>query len=198
MDRSYAQLHSRGSKSLGPLLVSFSGIDGAGKTTQIEKLNDWLRDAGLRVRLIRFWNDVATLRRLREALALALFKGEQGVGAPDRPVRRKDKNVQSWYMLPVRIVLCSLDSVALALLLARLRKRTDTDVIILDRYLYDQLANLDANSRLLRAYFRLLLGLVPRPDVAFLLDVEPVLAQVRKPQEVSRTACLGRCLTPYQ
>jgi thymidylate kinase len=36
------------------LLVSFSGIDGAGKSTQIEALSARLAADGLRVRLIRF------------------------------------------------------------------------------------------------------------------------------------------------
>jgi len=36
-------------------IVSFSGIDGAGKTTQIHALIDWLRGAGLRVELLTLW-----------------------------------------------------------------------------------------------------------------------------------------------
>jgi len=39
------------------LLVSFSGIDGAGKSTQIEALSARLAEDGLRIRLIRFWDD---------------------------------------------------------------------------------------------------------------------------------------------
>jgi thymidylate kinase len=46
-------------------LVSFSGIDGAGKGTQIERLCTQLKAAGLRVLLITFWDDVATLTLMR-------------------------------------------------------------------------------------------------------------------------------------
>jgi thymidylate kinase len=180
MGISRIETHS-GPRTHRPLVVSFSGIDGAGKTTQIEKLTAWLRSAGLRVCLIRFWDDVAALRRVREALGHILFKGEWGVGAPGKPVRRRDKDVQSWSMLPVRIALCLLDSLKLAFVLAHAR-RWDADVIVFDRYLYDQFANLDTQNRLLRAYIQVLLRLVPRPDVAYLLDADPVAARERKPE----------------
>jgi thymidylate kinase len=47
-------------------LVSFSGIDGAGKSTQIETLRTRMEEASLRVLLITFWDDVARLTRIRE------------------------------------------------------------------------------------------------------------------------------------
>lgn len=165
-----------------PVLASFSGIDGAGKTTQIEKLTVWLRESGIRVLLISYWDDVATFRRVRESLGHALFKGDKGVGTPAKPVRRRDKNVQSWYLFPARVSLCILDALSLAFVAARLKRKHDADVVIFDRYLYDQLANLGASNRPVRAWVRVLLHLVVRPDVAFLLDVEPVLARARKPE----------------
>ena len=48
-----------------PCVVSFSGIDGSGKTTQIEALLAWLRDTGLRVHMLRFWDDIAVFGRMR-------------------------------------------------------------------------------------------------------------------------------------
>jgi thymidylate kinase len=171
--------HDPGSR---PFLVSFSGIDGAGKTTQIEKLAAWLRNAGMCVTLVTYWDDVAALRRLREGLGHALFKGDEGVGTPAKPVRRRDKNVQSWYLLPARVSLCFLDALSLAFELARLKRKHDADVVIFDRYIYDQFANLDVSNRLVRACVRLLLHLVMQPNVAYLLDVDPVLARARKPE----------------
>lgn len=165
-----------------PLVISFSGIDGAGKTTQIELLTSALRELGLRVVLIRFWDDVAVLRRLREKTGHTLFRGEKGVGAPGKPVRRRDKNVQSWYVLPIRLCLYFLDMASLSLKSAELKRKNDADVLIFDRYLYDQVANLNVESRLLRAYIRLLLRLLPQPNIAILLDADPVLACTRKPE----------------
>jgi thymidylate kinase len=162
-------------------LVSFSGIDGAGKSTQIEILRDRLRQAGFRVSLLAFWNDVATLTRVREFSGHTLFKGEKGVGAPDKPVNRRDKNVKSWYMTAVRFALYFLDAVSLRLVVAS-KKRTGADVIIFDRYLHDELANLSLNNRISRIYARLLLALTPQPDVAYLLDANPTQARERKPE----------------
>ena len=165
-----------------PAIVTFSGVDGAGKSTQICALQFQLRKAGARVRLLAFWDDVAACARTREFLSNALFKGQKGVGAPGKPVLRRDKNVRTWYMTVVRFVLYFLDALRLSAVVARISTHSDADVVIFDRYLYDELANLDLGKRLSRAYVRLLLRFVPRSDIAFVLDADPVLAHQRKPE----------------
>jgi len=164
-----------------PCVVSFSGIDGAGKTTQIDALLVWLRDAGLEVRLLRFWDDIAVAGSLREGMSHNLFKSEKGVGSPLKPVQRRDKNVRSWYMTVARLFLYLLDAVRLTFVVAT-GTRKEADVVIFDRYIYDELANLDLANPVVKAYVRLLLMLVPRPDVAFLLDADPEQARARKPE----------------
>jgi thymidylate kinase len=163
------------------VLVSFSGIDGAGKTTQIGILCDRLRQAGFQVSLLAFWDNVAMLTRVREFSGHTLFKGEKGVGAPDKPVNRQDKNVRSWYMTAVRFALYFLDALSLCFVVAR-QRRSNADVIIFDRYLHDELANLAINNRISRIYARLLLTMTPHPDLAFFLDADPAQARERKPE----------------
>jgi thymidylate kinase len=164
-----------------PTLVSFSGIDGAGKSTQIEALQARLSEAGLRVLLVTFWNDVAKLTRIREVSGHTLFQGDKGVGTPERPVNRQDKNVQSWYMTPVRFCLYLVDAISLHRVVAK-SLRADADVIIFDRYVYDELANLSPRNPITRLYVRLLLRLAPKPDISYLLDADPAQARVRKPE----------------
>src|SRR5260370_42405111 len=94
------------------VFVSFSGIDGAGKTTQIVALSSRLTQEGLRVKIIRFWDDVARLTRVRETSGHAIFKGDKGVGSPNAPINRRDKNVQSPFMTPVRLFLYCVDAVS--------------------------------------------------------------------------------------
>ena len=160
---------------------SFSGIDGAGKSTQIESLCAHLEELGLRVRVFQFWDDVATMTRFRESGARTLFKGDSGVGTPLAPINRRDKNVQSWPMTSLRLCIYLADAVSAAIFVKR-ALRSGVDVLIFDRYIYDELANLRLQNPVTRAYARLTAALVPVPDVAFILDAEPVEARARKPE----------------
>lgn len=171
----------KASEQRRPTLVSFSGIDGAGKSTQIQALRVRLNEVGARFLTVTFWDDVARLTRIREVSGHTLFKGDKGVGTPARPVNRRDKNVQSWYMTAVRFGLYFVDAISLRIEVAK-TLRTNIDVIIFDRYLYDELANLSLQNRIERAYVRLLLPFFPQPDVSFVLDADPVQARARKPE----------------
>jgi thymidylate kinase len=162
-------------------LISFSGMDGAGKSTQIELLRERLNQAGLRVSMLAFWDDVAMLTGAREFSGHTLFKGEKGVGSPTKPVNRRDKNVRSWYMTAVRFALYLLDALSLAVVVTK-QRRAEADVILFDRYLHDELANLNLNRGISRIYARLLLTITPQPDIAYLLDAEPAQARERKPE----------------
>lgn len=164
-----------------PLLISFSGLDGAGKSTHIEHLRSYLAAAGYRTVLLAFWDDVVVLSRYREGFVHKVYKSEIGVGAPDKPVQRRDKNVRKWYLTLMRHVLYFLDAVNLAIVVKRTR-RAGPDVIIMDRYIYDEWANLPLRSVFTGIYIRALHALLPRPDIAYLLDADPDAAHARKPE----------------
>jgi len=162
-------------------LVSFSGIDGAGKSTQIEAFCGHLRQSGLQVSLFTFWDDVVALARFREHASLKAFNGDKGVGSPENPIVRRDKNVRSWYLTSFRLLLYLLDAVSLCSVVAR-SADSGVDFIVFDRYIYDELANLPLQNRMIRFYVRLLLMFIPKPDLAFLLDADPEAATLRKPE----------------
>ena len=161
-------------------IVSLSGIDGAGKTTQIEALCKFLARSGVPFELYTFWDDVVSLPSLRERMSRKVFKGDQGVGTPDSPIKRRDKNVRSWYATALRFMLYTLDAFKLRRFVRRIEKRAP--IIIFDRYLYDELANLPLGTTFGRIYVRMLLGFTPKPDVALLLDADPESATSRKPE----------------
>jgi thymidylate kinase len=173
------------SQEIQQILVSFSGIDGAGKSAQISRLESALRGEGLQVKLVAFWDDVVVLKRLREALGHKVFKGDKGVGSPEAPIRRRDKNVRSPMLTMMRMAFYVLDALSLRRAVRTARhKKSDglTDVIIFDRFIYDELANLNSNRAPTRLYISAILGLSPRPDAAFLLDADPDAAFARKPE----------------
>jgi thymidylate kinase len=162
-------------------LISFSGIDGAGKSTQIEALQAHLREQGFRAALYTFWDNVVVLPQLREQMSFKAFKGDKGVGSPDQPIVRRDKNVTSWYIVAARLFLYLLDAYSLRVAVAG-SSVADVDFVIFDRYIYDELANLPLSRPLVRLYVRLILRLIPRPDVAYIVDADPEAAHARKPE----------------
>ena len=162
------------------MLVSFSGLDGSGKTTQIEHLSKFLCVQGYSLKRLTFWDDVVVFSSHRESFVHKVYKSERGVGAPGKPVERRDKNVRHWYLSLFRHGLYLADALNLAWVVARARH--SADVLIVDRYIYDEWANLPLLNRLTRCYVRLLEMIVPRPDVAFLLDADPAAARARKPE----------------
>jgi len=163
------------------VFVSFSGIDGAGKSTQIEGLARHLTQEGLRVHVVRFWDDIARLKEIRETSGHKIFKGDNGIGTPSEPIHRRDKNVQSGIMTCVRLFLYFVDAVSTRLAVNK-TLRCGYDLVIFDRYTYDELANLNLGNPIIRGYVRMIMSFVPRPDVSYLLDADPVQARARKPE----------------
>lgn len=164
-----------------PVLISFSGMDGSGKSTQIEALCCQLVDAGIPVMRLAFWDHVAGLSKWRAEFSHKFLKSDGRVGEPGKPARRNDKNNRAWYLIWARSVLYLLDAFNLRRVVGR-AKKSDARVIIFDRYIYDQLATLPLERAAVRTYARWVLSFVPKPDVAYLLDAEPEVARKRKPE----------------
>jgi thymidylate kinase len=166
---------------LKSFLVTFSGIDGAGKTTQIEKLSSYLAQAGIPVHTLTLWDNVALFRKARSNFSRTVLQNDPRRGVPERPVERNDKNAQAGPLLLGRSVLYVLDLINLRRMVRKARTEIG-GVIIFDRYIYDQLAALPMRHWLTRAYARMLLRFAPKPDIGYVLDAEPEDARARKPE----------------
>jgi thymidylate kinase len=163
-----------------PFLITFSGIDGAGKTTQIEYLASSLQEQGLRVQRLSFWDDVAVWSNMRSGVGQRTAK-TSGAGETAEPSfsPRNNKHIRKWYLTGARLGFYMLDAMRLRWLLTTPRA-TRFDVIIFDRYIYDQIANFYSRSFAARFYSKMLLSQTPTPDLAFIIDASPSAAFARK------------------
>jgi thymidylate kinase len=163
-----------------PLVITFSGIDGAGKTTQIERLCADLEAQGHNVGRFVFWDDVACFAGVRAGVgdnaARSRVSDEDG-----GLVAKNSKHLGSWYLTIARSAMYLFDALKLRRLMERIAEGR-YDFVIFDRYIYDQLVILSSRGFLTKAYIRIVLGLSPKPDLAFVLDAPAEDAFIRKPE----------------
>lgn len=159
-------------------LISFSGIDGAGKSTQIAALRDSLSSHGWKVVQLAFWDDIAILSRFRAGVSLRVLTNRRDSRETSL---RNDKNVRAWYLTLIRSAFYLFDAFHLRAVVRR-TMRSGTDFIILDRWSYDQLVHIKSSGWLARTYIKTVLALAPSPNVALVLDAAPDEAFRRKPE----------------
>jgi thymidylate kinase len=165
-----------------PFLVSFSGIDGAGKTTQIEQLTLYLQREGFRVTRLSFWDNIAVWSKMRAGVgSRTVDLGHADETAEHSFSPHNNKHIRKWYLTGARAGFYVMDAAQLHIQLAR-RPIRNSDVVIFDRYIYDQIANIDSQSFAARLYRKSLLRLAPVPDLPFVLDASPDAAFARKPE----------------
>jgi thymidylate kinase len=165
-----------------PFIITFSGIDGAGKSTQIEFLSSHLHQQGLRVVRLSFWDHVAAWSKMRAGVGPRASDSSPADPRAERPFApRNNKHVRKWHLSAARAGLYVLDLARLHRVLASQPIRT-SDVIIFDRYIYDQIANIYSPFFAARSYAKMLLQRTPAPDLAFVIDASPAAAFARKPE----------------
>lgn len=146
------------------LLFTFCGLDGCGKTTQIRLLTRYLADRGLPVCLTRQPTDF-----VRES---EIFRNYM-----DTPEHGEfDYRALS--------LLCASDRVQHSNRVIA-RKLEEGNIVISDRYFYSCLANLRARGYAQDSWIYEIARFIPKPDIAFFLDVdvETAVRRVRAREE---------------
>jgi thymidylate kinase len=185
-----ARVENRHAKEPAAVLITFSGLDGAGKSTLIQSVAATLQQAHRPVAVLHLNDDVgvyAYLRWLRDRLGGHRVEPlPPGVVDPRSLPKTHGHGVRGalsrlraaiLWNESVRRFLYPIDLVLFLLYRAYLEKVRGR-VLIMDRYFYDTLVDVAAERE--RPWTRLLERITPRPTLPVFLDVTPEESHRRK------------------
>ena len=167
------------------MVISFSGIDGSGKTAHATALVDAFRLGELKADYVWGRGGSTGLTRLLGPLKRVISPRTLAEVPADGLERRRNR-LANPVVRTGWVALVALDQMVHAWLRVWLPARLGR-VIVADRYVYDTAVEVELSlppgDRFGRRLNRLMVRLVPRPDRPFLLDVAPAVARARKPGE---------------
>jgi thymidylate kinase len=167
------------------MLITFSGLDGSGKSTLIDFLRDSLEKDDQKVAIAHMNYDIGLYSALR--FLVDKLRGRAKVRRQTHPPRKvTQKGLRSIaarlrYQLvwnkAVRFLVYPLD-VLIFLVYRFYVERLNRQVLIMDRYFYDTLVDVTGGRRSLG--LRFLSWLTPTPNLSVFLDISPEEAVSRK------------------
>ncbi len=159
-------------------LITFTGIDGSGKSTQLALLKARLEQEGKKVAVFHAI-EFSAANKIRR-----LAKGEKAFV----PGKEKAVTRASFFSLLLRKCFLLIDILRFRSFKKNL-ERKGTDFLLSDRYFYDSIVNIEYLSldktKSPHVYFASLAALIPRPDSAFYLRITPeeILKRDRVPEQ---------------
>ena len=167
------------------MLITFSGLDGSGKSTLVDYLKESLEREDRKVAVSHMNYDVGLYSALRYVAKKTLARKSESVSHAPREQafdgKFKSRAARLRYNLVwnkgLRILIYPVD-IAIFVLYRFYVEKVNRQVLIMDRYFYDTLVDVTGASRSLR--FRFLSWLTPRPTLPLYLDITAERAFERK------------------
>jgi dTMP kinase len=173
-------------------LIVLMGLDGSGKSTQANMASEWLKRQGIPTQVVWMRGEsyiTQPVLKVGKALLRAPREEKRGGGIEsgrdyERYVGGKQAMFKNRALRAIWRTLTIIDLYITFKLSFRSVAR-DTRVVILDRYVYDSLIDIDSafgsgGAEAVKMLDSSLLGLFPEPDMVFLLEIPPEEAMKRK------------------
>ncbi|HEV2672601.1 MAG TPA: glycosyltransferase [Gemmatimonadales bacterium] len=164
------------------MLITLSGLDGAGKSTLIQGLRAALEERGVPVAVLHLDHDVGVYAALRKVRDGGVSAAVAQPADTNPSLARRIRNAVVWSKV-LRRLIYPIDVIVLLCYRAYI-EGIQRRILVMDRYHYDTLVDVWSESRWGRLWTRLLRFFTPTPALPILVETRPEVAFARK-QEYS-------------
>lgn len=161
------------------MIISFSGLDGSGKTTQIQLLADAFKEKGIPYTIVQTGR-IAIFQYLKKILAL--FNSKKVTQLENIQFDLSGNTSPTKKVLAVIRQMSTVLDILIFFLLYHIPSKFGKTVILCDRHLSDTVSQLYYLKMCSKPVYLFLLTLIPRPDVSFYIKASYKVAYRRKPE----------------
>ena len=156
--------------------ITFSGCDGCGKTTYIKNLVSNFNDCGIKTKVL--WHRVGSM--FVSKIILKLRRNFNNNSKTNNSLKTNNEKIENSFILFIWRQIYYIDMIIYNLKLSYYLHRNY--VIISDRYIYDDIIDLESTnikSRYDRVGYKILRWIISKPNLAFYIDTPPDIIEKR-------------------